>query len=146
MSEPTLEQLAQRAAQSAARRPDYLAAVLAVYQRQEGLDDAALANRLELPVAELPWLRLCRRPRSDHFAADIEAITARFKLNALALARAVRQVDALAKLAQVPVDAEVGWLAAAREHDVPYDPEAEPSQESDDTDPEAPATPEPERD
>lgn len=146
MSEPTLDQLARRAAQSAARRPDYLAAVLAAYQGQEQLDDAALANHLGLPESELPWLRLCLRPRAESFAADVQAIAARFQLNELALARIVRQVDALATFTEMPVRQESGWLAAAREQDAVYDGKPADGADSDEPADDEPKAPTPERD
>lgn len=101
----------------------FLAAPLAVYARSEALDDAGLAARLGCPVETLPLVRLCRRPRPDPlFGQDVERIADRFGLNSLALAEALRRVDALEalRIGQAP---ERGTLLAARDGTAPEPPE-----------------------
>lgn len=118
MSDVTSEQLACRAAAAAAMRPAFLANVLARFRTLEGLDDDGLARFLGLSRLQLCWLGLCRRPRPDQFAADIGAIASRFAIEPARLASLIRQVDALAALAEANRQPS-GLLAAARDHDEP---------------------------
>ncbi|HEX2094532.1 MAG TPA: hypothetical protein VHG28_19160 [Longimicrobiaceae bacterium] len=112
MREPGVD-LLQRAAERAAERPAYLGWVLSRYLDLEGLDWPAVAAALGRSVDFAP-LALCLRPRPDHFAADVRAVAERFDLDAGALARIVRTVDAVDAMArEAPQDR--GALLAARE-------------------------------
>lgn len=85
--------------------PFFLAYSLNEYARREGLDDAALAERLGCSAEALTLIRLCRAPRrvSDgiadsgeyalataDFREDIASVAGRFGCNAAALAAACR--------------------------------------------------------
>jgi hypothetical protein len=109
----TADALLRRAAERAAARPFFLAAVLLPYARAEGLNDAALAARLGCAPAVLPRLLLCRRPRPEPgaFRADLERLGAAFGLDVGRLAAMVRLADARAALQAVQV--QPGLLAAA---------------------------------
>ena len=93
-------ELLRRAAERAAQRPFYLASSLLAYARAERLDDDALAAQAGCDLASLPLLLLCRRPSGGGavFRADVEAIAARFALDAVRLARLIRRADAVAGL------------------------------------------------
>jgi hypothetical protein len=112
--------LLRLAAERAAGRAFYLASVLLPYAEVEGLDEAALAERLGCRPADLPRLLLCRRPRPEPpaFGADVERIAAAFGLSALRLAEVVRLADALRALGDAEASGEAtGWLAAARDRE-----------------------------
>jgi hypothetical protein len=95
--------------------PFFLAPVLALFARSEGLDDAGLAAALGCPPAELPRLKLCRPPREgpEHFWPDVTQIATAFGLGPDRLAEAVRRGQALQRL-QRPA-AGPGTLLAARD-------------------------------
>jgi hypothetical protein len=107
----------RRAAARAAGREFYLASALLPWAEAEGLDDAALAERLGCRAADLARLLLCRRPRREApaFGQDVAAIAIAFGLSADALAEAVRQADGLRALRVAEQPDEYGWLAAARD-------------------------------
>src|SRR4051794_35430441 len=86
---PPLERLARKVQDD----PCFLAAALAIYARQEGLEDTALAAKLGCGVADLTGLRLCRmpRPKAPFFWQDVEQIVKRFPVEAEALAEMVRR-------------------------------------------------------
>ncbi len=128
MSDP-LEHLARRVAD----HPFFLAAPLDRYARSAGLDDAALAARLQCPVAMLTRVRLCRNPSPEApmFWQDVETIAARFSLNAESLAEMVRFGQNLLRLegpAEGRAPDQPGFLLAARDGDEtpPPAPEAAP--------------------
>ena len=62
-----------RLAARAAADPHFLAHPLARYAAAAGLDDAALAARLGVPLAALDALRLCPAPRPGEGAAGYAA-------------------------------------------------------------------------
>jgi hypothetical protein len=94
----------------------FLAAALAGYARSEHMSDTDLAASLGCPVETLAALRLCLRPRADHFGDDIDEIAARFQLDDVVLAEAVRRADALESMRQPTLpDAGTGLLRAARD-------------------------------
>jgi hypothetical protein len=109
--------LLRRAAERAAGRPFFLAAALLPYARAEGLNYAALAERLGCAPAVLPRLLLCRRPRPEPgaFRADLEQLGATFGLDVGRLAAMVRLADARAALQAAQL--EPGLLAAARDRE-----------------------------
>jgi hypothetical protein len=61
-------------ASQAATRPAYVGYLLARHQQDQGWDDVALAASLGIETVDLPRLALCLRPRSDHWAEDIQQI------------------------------------------------------------------------
>jgi hypothetical protein len=75
--------------------PKFMAHTLAAYQRQEGLDDAALAQRLGAPPELLTRLALCQRPdaNSPDFAAQVSALSDFTLIDESLLARVIRQTD-----------------------------------------------------
>jgi hypothetical protein len=137
-------ELLRRAAERASHHPFYLASSLLAYARAEGLDDEGLAGSLGCDLNTLPALLLCRRPtgRGAVFRADVEAIAARFGLDAGRLARLIRDADVLVSLQGATADRAGGLLAAARDRDgsVPR-PVAD-----DDRDPDGVSRPDPESD
>ncbi len=112
-------ELLRRAAERAAQRPFYLASSLLAYARAERLDDDALAEQLGCDLASLPAILLCRRPTPEGavFRANVEAIAARFALDATRLARLLRRADAVTGLGRVPLGQSHDLLAAARDRD-----------------------------
>jgi hypothetical protein len=75
-----------------------------------------LLARLGLDQAGRDRLLVCRTPRPDHFAADVEAIAGYLGVDALALAMVLREAATLAALAgRGPGEQAVGLLAAARD-------------------------------
>jgi deferrochelatase/peroxidase EfeB len=65
-----LDQLASQVS----RNGRFLAHTLAAIQREQGLTDHLLALVLAMPVDSMATLRLCSKPRPDHWQADIAAI------------------------------------------------------------------------
>jgi hypothetical protein len=74
-------------ARQAASRAGFVAYRLAEYQRTNNLDDTALATRLGCTLDDLTHLRLCGRPRSDHFSEDVARIARHVHADADALGR-----------------------------------------------------------
>lgn len=109
--------LLRQAAERASGRPYFLASPLLAYARAERLDDAGLAARLGCDPADLPRLLLCRRPTGGGsvFRTDVEAIAARFGLDATRLARLIRSADALRAVGEEAPEQTGGRLAAARD-------------------------------
>lgn len=102
--------------------PLFLAHPLAEYAASAGLDDAGLAAALGCEVGTLTHVRLCRAPRDDAagFRVDVEAVAARFGLDAAALAKVVVHGRGLARLrAAAPAAADAGWAVAARDRGPP---------------------------
>src|SRR5437773_8746576 len=93
------EHLIKLAAERAAERRNHLAWVFSQYMSSQAISRAALAAELGCSEAVMTRLALCLRPRSERFADDVAAITAKFAVEAPALARIVRHVDALAAMA-----------------------------------------------
>lgn len=112
-------ELLRRAAERASHHAFYLSSSLLAYARSEGLDDARLAASLGCDPNALSALLLCRRPtgRGAVFRADVEAIAARFGLDAGRLARLIRDADVLVSLQGATADRAGGLLAAARDRD-----------------------------
>jgi hypothetical protein len=122
MSDP-LEALAARAA----GEPFFLAQVLAVHARSEGLDDAGLAATLGCAPGDMTMLRLCRTPRTDpdDFWDDITCIAERFRLDPEPLAEVVKRGRVVLRL-QGAGPAAGGFLLAAR--DAEEEPPDKPSE------------------
>lgn len=88
MTDPALDRMAARASDD----PFFLGHLLNRYAEFHRLDDAALADRLGCPPAQLATVRLCRAPRVDAagFRADVDSVAGRFGLNRDALIEAAR--------------------------------------------------------
>ena len=94
--------------------PTWLGHWLARHQRTEGIGPGELAARLGLPMDRLVLLCLCRTPRTDHFAEDLQVVCTRAGAAEHVVARILRQEQALAQWAGAPAG-EQGWLMAASE-------------------------------
>jgi hypothetical protein len=101
-----------------------LAGLLAIYQDQEGLNEAKLAAFLKGNVNALALLALCRRPRTDtvHFRPDVEQIAAYTNVNATQLARLIRAAMAYEERRRV-VGSRTQTLLAARDRDEADEPD-----------------------
>jgi hypothetical protein len=109
--------------------PAYMAYVLAMYKKQEGLDDEDLATYLNSFPEFVLRLELCKRPEADalDFAEQVRSLSDFTLIDETVLAHIIRQVDSLALLANNPTMAEKetsaacnqlsGALAAARDRD-----------------------------
>jgi hypothetical protein len=133
-----LAALAERASQA----PEFFAAVLAAFQRQENLTREGILKRLQTTPELLARLALCRRPKSDSasFCEDIRKIADFTDIDPVALVAMVRQVDALEALSAQgkivclnaagngkPTDIQSRLLAAARDRERPPRPRQRPS-------------------
>jgi hypothetical protein len=96
--------------------PFFLACPLRHYAKGEGLSDHELAAHLNCSEEVLLPVRLCRAPaaQSESFYADIERIAVKFSLDADALAKAVRQGQAIVEMSQG--GESLPALLAARDH------------------------------
>lgn len=129
-------ELLHRAADRAATVPDFMAYVLAQWGESEGLTWRQAAEHLGCADHTAHRLALCRRPVSspEHFAGDVQRIASYVDIDAGALARVVRQADALQALRQArpgtgPDAAAAGFLMAAL--DRLEDPSSKDSPEGD---------------
>jgi hypothetical protein len=111
-----LERLARRVAGD----PFFLASVLARYAESHGLDDDALAARLDCSAETLMHLRLCRNPDPlpPQFWSDVERIAGKFRVDADLLAQMIRLGQGLLRnhspeAGRMPDSA--GFLLAARD-------------------------------
>jgi hypothetical protein len=118
-------------ARRAEEEPFFLASLLALFSRSEGLGDEGLAHHLGCPVTTLTDLRLCRSPRPDGvgFQEDVASIAGRFGLDVERLIGVVRRGQMVQKLRAVPGRAAPGLLAAARDREPPPEPEDPPDPE-----------------
>ena len=93
-----------RAAARAEQAPFFLAAALAAYRADTGLDNAALAAELGCAESALPRLALCRQPRGENpmFREDVNRIAAFAGVNATRLAGLLRSVEAASALRAAP--------------------------------------------
>lgn len=109
---PSLARLASLAKQ----RQGYLARLLEIYQKHEGVDDQQLASLLGGEVSALPLLALCQRPRpTPHFRDDIDRIAGYVHVQPLALARMIRSAEAMEQSQQN--EAKTFFLAARDYHE-----------------------------
>jgi len=105
------------AANRAKAHPSYLGQVFAQYRELEKISERSLVDILGTTSRDLPHLGLCLRPRGDHFAEDIKQISAKFNVDAAALAKIVRLVESVEVMAATDtraVSTEPGLLMAAR--------------------------------
>lgn len=117
---PTLHRLARLARE----RHTLLAGLLAIYQGQEGLDEAKLVAFLKGDVNSLSLLALCRRPRTDtvNFRPDVERVAAYANVNPTQLAKLVRAATAYEERCRV-VGSTTQILLAARDRDETDEPD-----------------------
>jgi hypothetical protein len=111
------ERVFARAASRTQAHPQYLGWVLGRYKELENQSEHDLMKALGVSSQDLLRLYLCLRPRTDHFAEDITQISAKFNVDAMALANIVRLVEAVEVIgsAQTPASPpEAGFLMAAR--------------------------------
>lgn len=117
------DEMLAHAANRARMYPAYLAWVFGRYLQIENILEADLTKLLQVPITDLPRLGLCLRPRADHFASDIAQISARFHVDAGALATVVRlveSVEAMAAASAKTVPSDSGLLMAARARKKPH--------------------------
>ena len=112
------EALLRRAAERAGEDRFFVAAALATYKEEHGLDDAALAALLGCEPSRLSRLGLCRRPdaRSQSFGAEVQQIASYAGVQPLAFAMLLKEVSALRALRVAESSAT---LLAARDADEP---------------------------
>ena len=117
----------------AAERPFFLASALAAYQELCGFDEDGLAAFLGCTSEALTPLGLCRRPVSTapNFRAAVEQIAAYTGTSSFALARLLRDVDALQTLRRAADRGapEHGTLLAARDREPGSTPDSAPESE-----------------
>lgn len=94
----------------------FLAPLLGIVARSEGIDEMGLAQALGCSLSGLGALRLCRRPRPEppEFEADVARISSFVGARADVLAQFVRHADALTAFRQIE-SASSGMLLAARD-------------------------------
>ena len=107
------EELLKLAADRAGERPALLGWVLSRYVKGQNMTMGALLDELNCSASALWRLALCRRPRSDRFRDDVAMIASNLAINAAALLRIIRHVEALEAMKAGRV-AESGALMAAR--------------------------------
>ena len=122
------KRLLRLAADRAARRPALLGWVLSRYVSSQGTSYTALTAELGCNEAAMWRLALCLRPRSDRFAEDVAMIASKLSVDAAALARVIRHVQAIDVMSGRGV-AERGALMAARSRRA-EDQEKEPDEPS----------------
>lgn len=107
----------------------FMAQVLAIYKKQEALNDQILADQLNIIPEMLTRLALCRKPdpNSPQFADQIRQIASYTNTETAQIANIIRQVESLQKLSErvelitasettsSPYPVQKGLLAAARD-------------------------------
>lgn len=104
-----LEIMARRVAED----PSYLAHVLARYADDAALSEEGLRAELLCSPDDFTRLRLCRRPRPEQFAADVDLIAERCHADADVLLLIIRHVDSLEAIG----GSGRGTLLAARDRE-----------------------------
>jgi len=97
--------------------PTWLGHWIDRFQQSEGIQTAEVASELGLGVEALVLLCLCKTPRADHFQDDLKVVCQRTGAKEDALARIVRQGQALSKWSGRASEASTGWLLAASDGD-----------------------------
>lgn len=116
MSDPAL---LARTAERLRRVPGFIAFEL---ERYHELTQVDAADDFGFPQGSVVTLGLCRRPRRDHYAADVAAIAERVGATTSAVANFLRAADAVSALAsrtQLSQGGEMNdgsLMAAARDH------------------------------
>lgn len=83
----------ETAAERGARVPELLGSMFAWYRDLEDLSVQALAEQLGCTEATLHWMSLCRRPRSEAFAADVLRIAERFGVDPSGIFQVLRHIE-----------------------------------------------------
>jgi hypothetical protein len=132
-----LRQLARRLQD----KVEFMASVLAQYQKQERVDDRALAEQLGVSTEMLVRLALCKRPKSEssQFAEQLRQIASFTHMDPGRLAMLLRHIESLEQFSQLPDGRQApvgsGLLAAARDRDESQADEShEPDKPDDETD------------
>lgn len=127
MSDPAL---LARTSDRLRKVPGFIAFELDRYQRLTGIDPG---TDFDLSEASLVTLGLCRRPRPDHYMADLAAIGVKTGVPSGTVANLLRASDAVTALATRGKEASghanrgnTGLLAAARDHIEEHTPFEEP--------------------
>ena len=134
MSQAERDHLLAWAARRARSWDSYVASDLAAFQERHGLSEAQLANWLGGTTRALTNLALCRRPQAGgpSFRTDVERIALHVGVQGEALARLLRETDAIAALRSAPADASApsdhGSLMDARDRQDGHDAGAPPDQ------------------
>ena len=105
------------AASRAQTHPQYLGWILSRYKELESHSEHDLMKALGVSNRDLLRLHLCLRPRADHFSQDITQISAKFSIDAAALANIIRLVESAEVIGSTQTAAppsEAGLLMAAR--------------------------------
>jgi|SRR5579859_1832336 len=95
------QELLDRFARRLAGESDFIAELLEAYRTQEQLDESQLAARLSLDTVSYTRLALCRPPRPDHFAADIQRLVDITGADPIELTRVIRQIAAVVAFQQM---------------------------------------------
>ena len=99
----------------AEKRQGLIASLLAVYKRQEELDDQQVAEVLECNTETLLHLALCERPRSaPHFWGDVEQIASHLHIDPDRLANFIRLAESIEER---HTEQSRTYLLAARDSD-----------------------------
>jgi hypothetical protein len=142
LSPRTITQL-QAIARKLRDDPEYMAWILAAYQKFENLTDTQLRNKLGTNEHMFARLALCKRPlpNSPDFQVQINQIAEYSNIDNLTLVNMIRHVDALTALSNQWVGedrkadsaqdlpAQPGLMAATRDKS---DPETSQSEKSED--------------
>ena len=122
------KRLLRLAADRAAQRPPFLGWVLSQYVSSQGMSQTALTAELRCGETAVWRLALCLKPRPNRFAEDVAMIASKVVVDAAALARIIRHVQAIDVMSGRGV-AERGALMAARSRRA-EDQEKEPDEPS----------------
>jgi hypothetical protein len=117
MTPPERRQLWRSVLRHTGRDPRRVGHWLRRHRRSEGLTPGALARNLGVTVKGIVLLSLCLTPREDHFQDDLGVICTRTGADPVALARLLRQEQALARW-EGTAPAPEGWLMAASDSEI----------------------------
>jgi hypothetical protein len=98
------------------------------HRRSEGLRPGPLARQLGVTMKGLILLSLCQTPRDEQFQEDLRVICTRTGADPVALARLLRQEQALERW-QGTAPPPQGWLMAASDAEVEPGEGDQPPQE-----------------
>jgi hypothetical protein len=97
--------------------PTWLGYWIDRFKQNEGIQTAEIAEQLGLRADALVLLCLCKTPRAEHFQDDLKAVCQRTGAKDDALARIIRQGQALSKWRGRASEDATGWLLAASDGD-----------------------------
>jgi hypothetical protein len=93
--------------------PAWLGHWIRQFQRSERIEPAEVANQLGIDIDALVLLCLCKTPRQDRFDEDLQVACKRTGADQVALARIIRQEQALTQWRDRKSADTTGWLLAA---------------------------------